>query len=558
MQIALPAALCTALLAGPLLAQQADAVYHNGRIWTGDDAQPAATALAVRGGRLVVVGSDRAALALVGAGTRVVDLGRKRVVPGFIDSHWHLNTSSRADLTDAGSPDSIVARLQRWAANRPADAWITGRGWTPADFPQSIAHRRYLDAAFPVQPVLLTDRDGHQSLANSAALRLAGVSPQTANPPQGVIDRDADGTPTGLLKESASGLVSRLIPPPTRADVAARIDEESRKAAAFGITMVQEASRRAPRGDVFELLTDAARADTLRIRWRVSVPFDPTTPDTVLATYLAASTAHTGPWLRFGIAKGMLDGTVDAKTAAMLEPFTGTDERGLPFWSADTLNAGVARYDSAGLQIELHAIGDRAVRMALDAFAFAQQTNGSRNRRHRVEHIEVPDTADLPRFRQLGVIASTQAIFATPDATALTNYAPLLGPERASRSNNFRQFDDAGAIQAFGSDYPVFPMNVLLGIYTAVTRMTPQGTPAGGWYPAGRISVDAALRHYTRDAAYAAFMEQETGTLKTGLLADFVVLSHDILTVVPELLLTTRIERTVIGGREAHLAPISR
>ncbi|MCZ8206266.1 amidohydrolase [Gemmatimonas sp.] len=536
-------------------AQPAEAVYVNARIWTGDSLAPAATALAVRDGRLLHVGSDTAVRALVGEGTRVVDLGGRRVVPGFIDAHWHLPTQSRADLVGAGSVQEIVKRLQAWAAALPRDAWVVGRGWTPSDFPQNAAHKQYLDAAFPDRPVFITDRDGHQALANSVALRLARVTAATKDPAQGVIERGAGGVPTGLLKESASGLVSRLVPPPSRADIARRIDEESRAAARFGITMVQEASRRAPRGDVFEVLAAAAGADTMRVRWYVSVPFDPGVTRAQLAQYVALRARHRGPWLRYGIAKGMLDGTVDAQTAAMLEPYAGTDATGLPFWPAATLNRGVARYDSAGLQVELHAIGDRAIRMALDAYAHARRVNGARDSRHRVEHVEVPHPRDLPRFKALGVIASTQAIFATPDANTLTNYAPLLGPRRAASSNSFRQFDDAGAVQAFGSDYPVFPMDVIRGIYTAVTRMTPEGTPKGGWYPAGRIGVEAALRHYTRDAAYAAFMEQEVGTLRAGMLADFVVLSEDLLSVPPEQLLRVQVVRTVVGGRESFVAP---
>ena len=539
----------------PLTAQPppADAVYRNGIIWTGDSTRPSAQALAVRGGRLVAVGSDRDMQALIGPATKQVDLGGKRVVPGFIDAHWHLPTASRADLVGAGNVREIVRRLELWAAKLPKGAWVVGRGWTPSDFPQNAAHKQYLDAAFPDRPVLISDRDGHQSLANSVALRLAKVTAATKDPVQGVIERGAGGEPTGLLKESASGLVSRLVPPPTRADIARRIDEESRAAAGYGITMVQEASRRAPSGAVFDVLADAARADTMRLRWYVSVPFDPNATRVQLARFVQLKQQYNGPWLRYGIAKGMLDGTVDAQTAAMLEPYAGTDATGLPFWSAPVLNRGVVRYDSAGLQVELHAIGDKAVRMALDAYAQARKVNGVRDSRHRVEHVEVPSPRDLPRFRQLGVIASTQAIFATPDVTTLTNYAPLLGPRRAALSNNFRQFDEAGAVQAFGSDYPVFPMDVIRGIYTAVTRMTPQGTPKGGWYPAGRISVEAALRHFTRDAAYAAFMEKEAGMLREGFLADCVVLSEDLLAVPPAQLLRVQVERTVVGGRESYV-----
>jgi predicted amidohydrolase YtcJ len=194
------------------------------------------------------------------------------------------------------------------------------------------------------------------------------------------------------------------------------------------------------------------------------------------------------------------------------------------------------------------------VRMSLDAFEHAANVNGPRDRRHRIEHIEVPSISDLPRFRKLGVIASTQPIFALPDANALQNYAPLLGPARASHANAFKLFDVAGAVQAFGSDYPVYPMDPLLGIYTAATRQTPQGRPPGGWYPENRISVEAALRHYTRDAAYASFEEQDKGTLSAGKFADFVVLSEDILALAPEQLLKTRVLLTVMGGRETHRA----
>jgi predicted amidohydrolase YtcJ len=554
----LPGLLGPLLVASTLHAQAADVVYVNGRLWTGDPAQPAATAMAVQHDRLVRVGSDSAVRALATASTRVVDLAGHRIVPGFIDSHWHFSSNAAVDLTDAGSPDSIVARLRRAAQRLPAGQWLRGRGWTPSDFPGNAAHKRYLDAAFPNRPVYLTDRDGHQALVNSEAMRRAKVTAATADPPRGVIEREAGGVPTGLLKEGATALVSRSISPPTRAEIAQRIDDETRKAAALGLTFVQEASPREPTDVVVSLLQEAAAADTLRLRWRQALPFKPTVTDAELRRYRALSDSTRGSLLRFGIAKGMLDGTVDAKTAAMLEPYAGTDATGLPFWPAATVNGTVARYDRAGLQVELHAIGDKAIRMALDAYAAAATRNQTTGRRHRVEHIEVPDPRDVPRFKPLGVIASTQAIFATPDVTTLTNYAPLLGPTRAARSNNFRQFDDAGAVQAFGSDYPVFPMDPLLGVYTAATRMTPQGTPAGGWYPAGRITVEAALRHYTRDAAYAAFRETELGVLKAGMLADFVELTEDILTVPATQLLTARVQRTVVGGREVYLAPASR
>jgi predicted amidohydrolase YtcJ len=233
----------------------------------------------------------------------------------------------------------------------------------------------------------------------------------------------------------------------------------------------------------------------------------------------------------------------------MFDPYVGGGT-GIPFWEQDDLDQTVALYDRDGFQVLLHAIGDRAINMALNAFEYAARTNGTTGRRHRVEHAEVPRLSDLPRFRQLGVIASTQAMFASPDATVLNNFAPLLGPERAAHADSFEIFDAAGVVQAFGSDWGVFPFEPLPAIYCAVTRTTPEGTPAGGWYPRGRISVEAALAHYTRDGAYATFDERDRGTLAAGKFADLVVLSNDILTSPPSAILRTKVLLTVMGGRD--------
>jgi predicted amidohydrolase YtcJ len=255
--------------------------------------------------------------------------------------------------------------------------------------------------------------------------------------------------------------------------------------------------------------------------------------------------------LKFGAVKGVLDGTVDARTAAMFEPYVGGGT-GIPFWEQDDLNKTVALYDKEGFQVLLHAIGDKAINMALNAFEYAEKTNGTSGRRHRVEHAEVPLLSDLPRFKQLGVIASTQAMFANPDATVLENFAVLLGPKRASHADSFKIYDDAGVTQAFGSDWGVFSFAPLPAIYCVVTRMTPEGTPVGGWYPASRITVEAALRHFTRDGAYASFDENVRGTLSSGKLADFVVLSKDILTIPPADILKTKVLLTVMGGNDTY------
>jgi predicted amidohydrolase YtcJ len=425
----------------------------------------------------------------------------------------------------------------------------------PSDFPGLTAHRRYLDSAFPDRPVVIRDRDGHQALANGQALALAGVGAATPDPEDGRIVRNADGSPTGLLKERAARLVLEKLPPMTVEATYSMLLEEMANAASFGLTSLQDATA-GGFTEVEQAAVDLAlAAGAMKVRYRIPVPFSAEVTPAQLAEYAALRDRTRGSLLNHGIAKEIIDGTVDAQTAAMLEPYAGTRERGMPMWSAEDLNRTVAAYDRAGLQVQLHAIGDAAIRMALDAFEHAATVNGPRDRRHRVEHVEAPALADLPRFKSLGVIASTQAIFATPDASAMQNYAPLLGPERAARANAFALFDQAGAVQAFGSDYPVFPMDPLLGIYTASTRQTPNGEPPGGWHPGNRIPVEAALAHYTRDAAFASFEEDLKGTLTAGKYADFVVLSADILALPPERVLEARVLMTVMGGRETWRAP---
>ena len=531
--------------------QTADLIVVNARIWTGDATRPEAEALAVSGERIVAVGTNDAIRGRAGTGTRVIDAQGRRIVPGFNDAHWHLPSRRTADLAEAGNVAEIQARLKEFALSLAPGAWITGRGWKPTDFPDNQAHRRYLDEIFPDRPVLITDRDGHQALANSRALAMASITNATKDPENGRIDRDAAGTATGLLKEDAASIVRRLLPPQTVDDIYAALVAEMDKAASFGLTSLQIASGIRPESLEFAAYRRLRDTNAMKVRLRLSVPFAREITDARLSEFVALKT-RSDDWLAFGIAKGMLDGTVDAHTAAMLDPYANANDTGIPMWPQELLNRVAAMYDRAGLQIELHAIGDRAIRMALDAFEHAARANGTTGARHRVEHVEVPALDDLPRFKALGVIASTQAIFALPDETTLKNYAPALGPARASRAVAFKLFDDAGAWQAFGSDYPVFPMDPLLGMHAAVTREAADGTPKGGWYPEHRLTVEQALRHYTWGSAFASFDEESKGVLAPGRLADFVMLSKDIVSDGPAALLEARVLLTVAGGRETY------
>jgi hypothetical protein len=531
--------------------EPADRIFVNGDLWTGDPRRPRAQALAVAGTRLLAVGSDQEVRALAGPRTAVVDLAGRFVCPGFIDAHLHFLVLDQAELRDAGTVEEMGRRLRAFVAEHPADPWIVGRGWGYAEFPDNRPHRKHLDAAVPDRPVLVSDRDEHAALANSLALRLAGVTRTTADPPDGVVDRDADGEPTGLLKEGAVELVRRLVPPPGDEARYAALVRLLDRAASYGLTSVHNASFSFENWPIFERV---AREGGLKLRFYWALPFLPEPKSEDLARYRGLRDAWNGPLMKFGALKGMLDGTVDSRTAAMDAPFVGGGT-GLPFWEQAALDRAVALWDREGYQILLHAIGDKAIGMALDAYERAARANGGSGRRHRVEHAEVPRPADLARFRALGVIASTQPLFANPDKTTLENFAVLLGPERASRADSFRLFDDAGVVQAFGSDWPVMSMEVLRSIYCAATRTTPEGTPPGGWYPQGRITAEAALRHFTRDAAFASFDEGVKGTLAPGMLADFVVLSQDVTAVAPERILETKVLLTVMDGRETYRGP---
>jgi predicted amidohydrolase YtcJ len=546
--------------------RRVERIFVNGSIWTGDESRPRARALAVGGGSIIAVGSDDEIRALAAPDTAIVDLRSRLVVPGFQDSHLHLPGASinHVDLSGVASVREFQQRLLDFSRSHPALPWITGSGWGYAAFPNQHVDKSYIDEVIPDRPVYVGERDGHMGLANSKALEIAGVTAATSDPPNGHVMKADSGEPTGELKEAAQGLVRRRIPPESAADRYRALLQHLDEAAAAGLTSVQDA---ATSPETLSLFERAAAAGALKLRVRFAPPILPkegTAPTnhklaaaltkTDLSRYLELKNTFKGPLLTFGAVKGVLDGTVDARTAAMFQPYVGGGT-GIPFWEQDDLNATVALYDRLGIQVMLHAIGDKAINMALNAFEHAAHANGTSGRRHRVEHAEVPLLADLPRFRQLGVIASTQAMFANPDATTLDNFAVLLGPARAAHADSFKLYDDAGAVQAFGSDWGVFPFPPLPAIYCAVTRMTPQGMPAGGWYPAGRISVEAALRHYTRDGAFASFDDHVRGTLSPGKLADFVVLSNDILTSAPSTILTTKVLLTVMDGRDTFRAP---
>jgi predicted amidohydrolase YtcJ len=532
---------------------QADRVFVNGRVFTGEPGRPLAEGLAVRGPRILAVGSSAEVRRLAGKGTEVVDLRGRFVAPGFIDAHLHLlgggQSLDELRLDEEFTFAAVAAKVKAWAAANPGAHWVTGEGWTYAAFPGGLPSRLQLDALVPDRPAFLVSYDGHTAWANSAALRIASLSRQTKNPAGGTIVRDERGEPTGALKESAMDLVGRLVPKALPHEKERALKRGIAQAAAWGLTSVHQAGIGA---EDLEILARALEATPrLRVFAALDIERDPT-PE-ALARQDELRRRYASDRLRVGAIKGYVDGVVEAKTAAMFEPYPGGGT-GLPNWTQEELDRAVAAYDAAGWPVMLHAIGDGGIDMALTAFERAARANGTSGRRHRVEHVEVPRTADLPRFKAAGVIASTQAMFPYPNENHLGVYVPALGPERARRALAFKAIDDAGAVQAFGSDWPVFTAEVVRGIACAITRTTVEGTPAGGWEPSQRLTAEAALLHFTRDAAYAEHAEAEKGTLAPGKLADFVVLSQDLLAVPPERVKDTKVLLTVLGGQDTHRA----
>lgn len=540
------------LAAATVFAQRApDRVFVNGRIWTGDPSHPRATALAVTGDTLAAVGEDAALRALAGPRTEVVDLKGRFVCPGFDDAHIHFLVLDTVDLGGLGSVAQIQARIRDYAEKNPGRPWVVGRGWTYAAFPGGLPDRRPLDDAVRDRPAFMSSYDGHTGWANGRALQAAGIDRDTPDPPGGTIVRDARGEPTGVLKEAAQRLVRRHVPEPTAEDRYRALRKRLAEAASYGLTSIQNASFNPAELPVYERVL-AEGGLLVRVYWAVPLLKAASAED--MAGFKALRAKYTGPRVKFGAAKGFVDGVVESHTAAMFEDYADGGGRGALNWTDDDLFRAVALYDREGFQVWLHAIGDRAIDQALRAYAHAAKVNGTSGRRHRIEHVEVPRLQDLARFRAQGVIASTQALFANPDPNTLEAYAPALGPAREARAMAFKSIDDTGVRQAFGSDSPVYSMETLTGLYAAVARRTPEGVPPGGWQPQQRISAEAALRHFTVDAAFASFEERRKGRLAAGQLADFVVLSDDILAPPAERILKAKVLLTVMGGNDTYRA----
>ena len=535
-------------LAAPAATQQPATLVVYGRVWTGDSARPWASAVAVRGDAIVAVG-DRTALGrLVDAGTRVLDNGDALVVPGFEDAHTHFIDGGiqlmSVDLRDAATPAEFVARIAAFARAQPPGRWITGGNWDHERWTGTpLPRRQWIDSVTPRNPVFVSRLDGHMGVANLVALRLAGIDRHTPDPPGGIIVRDSAGEPTGVLKDNAQDLVSRVQPEPTAEEDDSALVRAMRHAAEHGVTTVHVMSYT---WSDFAAFRRARARQGLTTRIRVYVPI--ATWRTLADTVRALGTGD--EWLSWGGLKGFMDGSLGSTTAAFYEPYLDAPgSRGLLVTDSAVMRGMIRSADSCGLQVAVHAIGDRANGMLLQFFAEAAAAAGPRDRRFRVEHAQHLRRSDIPRFGALGVIASMQPYHAIDDGRWA---AERLDSARLAGTYAFRSLLDTGARLAFGSDWTVAPLDPLGGLYAAVTRRTLDGRNPRGWFPEQKIALDEALRAYTAGVAYAGFAERRLGVLRPGMLADLVLLDRDLFRVSADSINQARVRATVVGGRVVY------
>ena len=533
-----------------------DLIVYNAKVYAGNGSGDVKEAVAVRGNTIFRVASNREIKRMARPQTVVLDAHGGAVVPGFNDSHVHFASGSlglsEINLLDAPSTDDIAAKIKAYAEAHKDAPWITGRGWYYTAFTGGLPTRQLLDQLVPDRPAYLTAYDGHSGWANTAALKAAGITRATPNPKNGIVVKDANGEPTGVLKEDAMGLVREVMPKPTRAARLDAIRAGIREAHRYGVTSVQNANGTP---DEIDLWGELRRNNELKLRMYHALSAGPGFTDADADRF--ESTRRTygdDALLKTGIVKLMTDGVIEAHTAAMLEPYTNRPTKGLPNFTAEELNRIVALLDKRGWQIMTHAIGDAGIRMTLDAYEAAAKANPapSRGRRHRIEHIESIDLADVPRFAKLGVIAAFQPFHANPDPSMGSVWAENIGPERASHGWLWHSIAKAGGRLSFGSDWPVVTMDPRVGLQVAVNRLSPKGEPAGGWLPEQKLPLKAAIDGYTSGAAYASFDEQRKGTLARGMLADLVILSTDIFATPSERLLDAKVDVTIFDGKVVY------
>ena len=521
-----------------------DIILINGRVHTVDPARPEAEAIAICGERIAQVGSTAEIRPLATRETRVIDLEGRRVVPGFNDAHVHFIDGADelvgVNLRPATDERDFARRLGEHASKLPSGRWILGGFWDHEAWPsKALPTRQAIDSVTPNHPVFVQRLDGHMGLANSLAMKLAGITRETQSPDGGTIVRDAAGEPTGIFKDNAMGLVMKAVPPPSLDEIMEKARAALKHAAEHGVTSIQDMTASA---------TELAAYQALRERGQLTARIYSIQNHGIDGLVRAGiKTGFGDDWIRIGGIKLFADGSMGSGTAAFFEPYTDDPTtRGLLLQSPEELQKAMVDADAAGFQLVVHAIGDRANAITIEAFGEVARVNGARDRRPRIEHAQVVRDADKRRMARLGIIASIQPSHCIDDMRWAER---RIGRDRCAIAYDFKSFVDAGVKVAFGTDWYVEPLDPMIGLYAAVTRQFPDGTPAGGWFPEEKITMAQAVEFYTLGAAYAQYAEAAKGSIAPGKLADVVVLSQDIFTIPPRQILETRPVLTMVGGR---------
>jgi predicted amidohydrolase YtcJ len=556
-----PCMLFTAFSENPAPVTRADVIFTHANVYTGAigassalGSTQRAEAIALRGDRIIAVGTHEAIAKLKGPQTTVIDLGGRFVMPGFNDAHMHLASAGmeklNVNMVGAKTLDEFRERLRAAVEKAGPGDWVVGEGWDETIWPVKLPPTRWdLDEVSGDHPVFLVRVDGHIAVANTRALQIAEVTVASRDPDGGKIDRDEAGTPTGILREKAQELVTSRIPQPTHEKRRQAIELALADLASHGVTSAQDFSS----WDDFLVYEELEKEGKLTARISEWLPFDDSIDE---LNKKRSSHPASDNMLHTGMLKGFMDGSLGSKTAALLEPYTDDPgNSGIPQYDAAKLNAMTRERVLAGYQIGFHAIGDKGVQMALDAFAEAEKAakdakakaaDGGNDYRLRVEHAQVTTPQQIARFRELKVIASMQPSHLLTDM----NWAESrLGPKRAATSYDWSDFLRHGVVLAFGTDYPVEPVTPFRGVYSAVTRMSEDGKKT---YIGQKLTIEQAIAAYTSGAAFAEFAEKQKGKLEPGMLADFVVLDHDLTAAAPQQILKIKVLRTVVGGKTVY------
>jgi predicted amidohydrolase YtcJ len=540
----------------------ADLVLTGGHVHTVDDDRPRAEAVAVRGERIVAVGSAADVAPLIGSRTRVVDVRDRLVVPGFQDAHIHPISAGvdrlQCDVREARGRDGVLATIRRYVAAHPDDGWIIGSGWSMADFPNGVPHREDLDAIVPDRPAFLPNRDGHSAWVNSKALELAGIAAGTPDPDHGRIERDSDGVPSGALHEGAMELVGRLLPPDSDQLLLDGLKLAQEYLHSLGITAWQDAIVERRNHGIYRAAVDAG---WLTARVELALWWDRERGTEQVDELIERSQDGSAGRVRANSVKLMLDGVLETFTGAMLEPYLApdggpADRRGITFIDPGTLAEAVTRLDAAGIQPHFHAIGDAAVREGLDATAAARAANGPSDTRPHMAHIQVVHPDDITRFAELGVTANAQPLWACHEDQMDELTIPFLGPERSTWQYPFASLLRAGARLAMGSDWGVSTPNPLLEMEVSVERTWPGSRgEKEPFLPRERLSLDEAIRAFTLGSAYVNHLDGETGSIEPGKLADLAVIDRDLFAPGAGPIGDARVLLTTVGGDVVYEAP---